>query len=82
MANIVMKIRNNETFILEVKKDKLSREDKINLESIASAAFDDNENLNEKSNMDIALWYKDQIEKSLSCNIEFLSIDLEVDIKE
>jgi hypothetical protein len=80
MANIILKIRNNESFILEVKKDKLSREDKINLESVASAAFDDNENLNEMSNMDIALWLKEKAQEILNCNVNFLSIDLELSI--
>ena len=80
MANIILKIRNNESFILEVKKDKLSREDKINLESVASAAFDDNENLNEMSNMDIALWLKEKAQEILNCKADFISIDLELSI--
>lgn len=82
MANIILKTRNSDIYMLKAEKDIITRSEKNTLESIALAAFEDNQILNEKSNMDLALWYKEKVQEILNCNIDFLNIDLEVEIKE
>lgn len=80
MSTIILTVL-NEVFILKANIDNLTREQHNIIESIAQSAFEDNEELVDKSVFDIAEWYADIISKELNCIISFEKIDAEVLIK-